>query len=74
MPPLFAVAKITGERGCRVGKKASLRRFLADQKIANSWGGKNAFWGILWHKQRVIACCQTHSDYGPPKMSSKLAV
>ena len=27
------------------GKKVSLRRFLADQEIANSW--KNAFWGIL---------------------------
>ena len=28
------------------GKKVSLRRFLADQKIASSQK-KNAFWGIL---------------------------
>ena len=28
---------------------------------------KNVFWGILQHKQQVIACCQTRSDYGPPK-------
>ena len=36
--------------------------------------GINAFWGILLHEQHVIACCQTRSDYGPPKMSLKLAV
>ena len=36
--------------------------------------GKNAFWGTLLHEQQVIACCQTHSDYGPTKMSLKLAV
>ena len=49
------------------GKKVCLRLFLADQKIAGLLG-KNAFWGILQHKQQVIACCQTPSDYGPPKM------
>ena len=32
-----AVAKITRERGWRVGKKVSLCHFLADQKIAISW-------------------------------------
>ena len=36
--------------------------------------GKNVFWGILQHKQQVIVCCQTHFDYGPPKMPLKLAV
>ena len=36
--------------------------------------GQNAFWGILYHEQQVIACCKTHSDYGPPKMSLKLTV
>ena len=36
--------------------------------------GKNMFWGILQYKQQVIACCQTHSDYRPPKMSLKLVV
>ena len=35
---------------------------------------KNAFWGILLHEQQVIAYCQTHYDYGPPKMPLKLAV
>ena len=35
---------------------------------------KNAFWGILQHEQQVIAYCQTHYDYGPPKMPLKLAV
>ena len=29
------------------GKKVSLRRFLADQKIASPEKKKNAFWGIL---------------------------
>ena len=33
----MAVAKITGERGWRVETKLSLRRFLADKKIASSW-------------------------------------
>ena len=37
-------------------------------------GGGGVFWGILWHEQQVIACCQTHSDYGPPKMPLKLAM
>ena len=46
------------------GKKVSLRLFLADQKIAISW--KKCVSG---HEQQVIACFQTHSDYGPPKMS-----
>ena len=49
MPPLLQLYKITVERGWRVGgKKVSLRRFLADQKIASSWEGwGGAFWGIL---------------------------
>ena len=51
--------------------------FLADQKIASSWGKKR--FGASYSTsnkllQQVIACCQTHSDYGPPKMSLKLAV
>ena len=54
-------------------QKVSLRRFGANQKIASSWGGK-AVWGILLHEQQVIACFQTHSDYGPPEMPLKLAV
>ena len=50
------------------GGKVSLHRFSADLKTASS------FWGILLHEQQVIAFCQTHSDYGPSKMSLKLAV
>ena len=65
MPALLQLQKIPG-KGDGGWKKVSLRRFLADQK--------NAFWGILLHEQQVIACCQIHSDYGPPKMPLKLAV
>ena len=63
------VAKITGERGWRVGrkKKVSFRRFLADQKIASSW--KHFYFGAS-----RIARLRTHSDYEPPKMFLKLAV
>ena len=32
-----AVAKITGERGWRVGEKSVFASFLADQKIASWW-------------------------------------
>ena len=41
------------------GEKESLRRFLADQKIASSWGwggGGDAFWGILKHEQQTSYC------------------
>ena len=56
------------------GKKVSLHHFLADQKIMSQVHEKNVFWRILQHEQQVIACCQTHSDYGSPYMSLKLAV
>ena len=58
-------------KGMEGVEKVSLCSFLADQKIGSSW--KKCVWGILLHEQQVIACCQTHSDYGPPKMSLKLA-
>ena len=35
---------------------------------------KNAFLGILKYEQQVTAYFQTHSDYGPQKMPSTLAV
>ena len=56
--------------------KVSLRRFLADRKIASSWRKKEkkAFWGILKHEQQVIAYFQTHYDYGPQKMALTLPV
>ena len=34
-------------KGIEGGKKVSLHRFLADQKITSLWERKNAFWGIL---------------------------
>ena len=50
-----------GKRGMEGRKNRSLCRFLADQKIACVLG------------QQVTACCQAHSDYGPPEMSLRLA-
>ena len=56
-------------KGMDGGKKCLCVISLVDQKIASLWGKC-----VLGHEQQVIACCQTHSDYGPPKMSLKLAV
>ena len=75
-----AVAKITVERGWRVGKKSVFAFFvcffvcLFFLTRRSRVGRTNAFWGILQHEQQVIAYCQTHYDYGPPKMPLKLAV
>ena len=47
--------------------KVSLRHFFGwpeDRKFVE----KNAFWGILKHKQQVIVYFQTHYDYGPQKV------
>ena len=55
------------------GKNKSLRRFFGwpeDLEFVE----KNAFCGILLHEQQVIACCQTHYDYGHTKRPLKLAV
>ena len=72
MPSLLQLQKLPG-KGMEGGEKKCLFVLLLDdQKIASL--RKNAFWGILQHEQQVTACCQTHSDYGPPKMSLKLAV
>ena len=45
MPALLQLQKLPGI-GMEGGEKMSLRRFLADQKTASSWG-KNVFGGIL---------------------------
>ena len=45
MPQLLQLQNYLG-KGMEDGKKVSLCRFLAGQKIASSWK-KNAFWGIL---------------------------
>ena len=50
-------------KGMEGGKKVSLHRVLANQKITILW--KKC---VLGHEEQVIACCLTHSDYGPPKM------
>ena len=53
------------------GKKGSLQVHcvLANQKIAILWGKKC----VLGHEEQVIACCLTHSDFGPPN-AFKVAV
>ena len=60
-------------KGWRVGKKC-LCVILGGLTRRLRICGKNAFGGILQHEQQVTACCQTHSDYGPPKISLKLAM
>ena len=71
MPPLLQLQNYWG-KGMEGGKKNSLRLFLADQKITISW--KKCILGHPIAQQQVIACCQTHSGYGPPKMPLKWAV
>ena len=59
-------------KGMEGGKKCLCVVFWLTRR---SWvHRKNAFWGILQHEQQVTAYCQTHYDYGPPKMPLKLAV
>ena len=58
-------------KGMEGGKKVSLRRFLADQKIANSW--KKMRFGASYSTSNKLLLI-SHYDYGPPKMPLKLAV
>ena len=60
---LLCLQKLQGT-GMEDGKKLSFLCFSADQKIASLWRKERAFFGILYHEQQVIACGQTHSDYG----------
>ena len=62
MPPLLPLQKLPG-KGVGGWKKVSLRRFLADQKIAS-----------LWEKMRFGASYSTSNRLLPPKMSLKLTV
>ena len=55
------------------GKKVSLCRFFVSPED-REFVEKMRFGAILQQEQQFIACCQTHSDYGPPKMSLKLEV
>ena len=84
MPPPLQLQKLPGKGGGG-WKKVSLRLsfffffssfffffFFAEQKTASSW--KKCVLGHPIHEQQVIACCLTRSDYGPQKMSLKLAV
>ena len=72
MPPLLQLQKIAGQGDGVWKKKCLCVVFWLTRR--SRVRGKNAFWGILQHEQQVIACCQTHSDYGPPKMPLKLTV
>ena len=68
MPPLLQLQKLSGKEDGGWEKSV----------FALFFGGPEdhdfVFWGILQHEQQVIACCQTHSDYEPPKMPLNLAV
>ena len=59
-------------KGMEGGKKCFCIIFWLTRRL--QFCRKNVFWGILYHEQQVIACCQTHSDYRPSKMPLKLAV
>ena len=56
------------------GKKCFCIIFSAYMLGVRQICGKMHFWGILLQEQKVIACCQTHSDYRPSKMLLKLAL
>ena len=72
MPPLLQLQKLLGKGDG--GRKTSVfvSFFLLTRR--SQFRGKNAFWGILYHEQQFVACCQMHADYRPPKMPLKLAV
>ena len=55
------------------GKNVSLCHYLADQKITSLWREKKC---VLGHPiaQATSYCLLPHFDYGPPKISLKLAV
>ena len=55
------------------GKKCLCVIFWADQKITSSQK-KKCFGASYSKSNKVIAYCQTHYDYGPPKVPLKLAV
>ena len=85
MPPLWQLQKIPGKgvRGSTKKKGGSLRRFLTDQKIANSWGGGggggggggNAFWGNKFCTSNKLLLVARHIlTTGLQKMPLKLAV
>ena len=52
------VAKITGERGWRVGKKCFCVVFLADQKIASSW--KKVRFGASYRTSKKLLLVAKH--------------
>ena len=53
------------------GAFASFPGWPEDCECAGKIKFKNAVLDILLHEQQVPACCQTHSDYGPPKKAFK---
>ena len=57
-------------KGMEVGKKVSLRRFFRLTRRSRVRGKKKRFGASYSTINRFITCCQTHSDYGPPKISS----
>ena len=85
MPPLLELQKVPG-KGDREWEKSVFASFLADQKIAISWGEKREREkkkkkkkkrSVLGHpiaRATSYCFCQTHFDNRPPKMPLKSAV
>ena len=66
MPPLLQLQKSQGKGDGR--RKKSVLIYIVFRLTRKSRvRGKNAVLGILQHEQQIIACCQTHSNYGPSK-------
>ena len=71
MPILLQLQKLPWKGDAEGGKKVSLRRFFCLTRRLRVRRKKC----VLGHPiARAIAYCQTHYDYGPPKMPLKLAV
>ena len=68
---LLQLQKLPG-KGMEGGKKVSLRRFLADQKIASLW--KKCVWGHERTSNKLLLVARHILTTGLKKMSSKLAV
>ena len=60
------------EKGMEGGKKVSLRRFLADQKIASS--SKMRFGASYSTSNKLLLIARHIMTTGPPKVPLKLAV
>ena len=74
MPPLLQLQKLPGKGDG--GYKSSVFTSLFWLTRRRRVRVEKMRFGVssVQHEQQVIACCQTHSDYGPPKMPLKLTM